>query len=155
MKKVLAHYSPLKIVLPIAVTWAVGVGVFYLTIWFDNGHLLKYAEEPSRRYWIPLLFFIWIGGAVSLASAIVLLKRLLFDNSVALWIERNKLVFFHRWAFSVKCEDIQDATESERNQTKIILRMRRGPEREIPTSALAEPTETVLSRLRAALYQQA
>lgn len=154
MRNVIAHYSTWKALASIMVGLAVGVGVIYFTICFDGGHVLRFAEAPQRRPFLPILFVGWICAVITLSASITLLKRLLSGDSDALWIEDGQLIFFHRWVFNVRCADIEEVSGDDSDGVRrrgIVLRNRNGSEKVIPTIALKETKDIVLSRLKAKL----
>ena len=152
MRNVIAHYAAWKALGSILVGLVVGIGAIYFTIYFDGGHVLEFAEAPPRRPFLPILFVGWACAAITLFASAALLKRILSGNLDALWIEDGQLIFFHRWVFNVRCSDIEEISRGDSEGVRrkgIILRIRDGSEKVIPTAALKEAKDIVLSRLKA------
>jgi hypothetical protein len=130
--------------------FAAAAFICYLTIWFENGHLLEYAESPGKHGWILALAISWISAIVAAFAGTTLANQLLFNRGAALWIESGNLIFLHRWILSARCRDILEIASGTTGQTRhkaILLRMRDGSTKAIPTGALKEPRDVVLLRL--------
>lgn len=129
----------------------------YITFWAYGGHAISDSIN-SRR--IDLIFFLatmWILAPVVLFATVSLFKQLVFDSGRALWIENQRLIFWHPWLFSVPCDEIVSVsygkaqTSTFVKQKGIALNLRNGGQKVFITGGLSEPRDVIIARLNAAL----
>jgi hypothetical protein len=85
---------------------------------------------------------------------IALLKQLLFVRANAVWIENGRIIYLNKWFMAVRRSDIKSIALGSWGMWKrpgIILTLHNGQTKVIPTGVLSEPSDIVLSRLRAQL----
>lgn len=102
----------------------------------------------------PLAIFFWVGGLVCFWFAFTVLKRVVFENGRAVWVENGTLVFLHRWALSARCREI-DAISSGRygrfDRLDIFLQMKDGTQKIIPAESMTEPSDLIIARIKEAI----
>ena len=110
------------------------------------GHFLS-----ARPLWIPMAVIGWGIGLFVFYLEVVALKRMIFDDGRALWIDDGEIIFFQRWNFSIVCRDVMEIVAGnvgKRKKLGIRFRMRDGSNRIILTGSLIEPADLIASRLR-------
>lgn len=50
---------------------------------------------------LPIFIVGWVLGAFSLYAMLIVIVRIIFEQGKALWIKDGKIIFLHRWNFSV------------------------------------------------------
>ena len=82
---------------------------------------------------------------------LVIMKRVLFENCKALWMDKGKIIFLHKWNFSAASKDIMSitvGTYGRFNRTGIFLLTRDGTKKIVPIGSLEEPDSVVIARLK-------
>jgi hypothetical protein len=78
----------------------------------------------------------------------------MFADKRAIWIENGKLVHLHQWCLAANCNDIKDISAGTFGIFKvkaIIIGMRDGRRKLIPTALLSESGGLIIARIRKVL----
>jgi len=108
----------------------------------------------TRPLLMPLLLTSWALGIVFMWMLSVVLKRVLFDACKAVWIEGESIVYIHRWNMFIarsRVSQICLGTYGRFERHGVILTLRDGTRRVIPTGSLRENESEILATLQKAM----
>lgn len=154
MRTVIAHYSSEKIWRSIIVLGLLVFAISYVLFFSMHGGFLSYSWERGGIW--PVLLLVSLP-AVAYAGWIELLflHQAVLDRRIAIWIEHDRLIYLSRFYFAARCADIAAISsgtyEMRRRHKAIIIRMHNGGEKLIPSEALAENQQELISTLKTKL----
>jgi hypothetical protein len=150
--RVIAHFRPRKAWGGIFVMMLCVLFVPYMTFVSFSGHLIQRLE--GRPFLFPLLVSMWASALIVLAMCATMVRRMLFNHGRALWLQGGTLIYIHRLFFSVQCAEISrfsKGTTGRMNGDAIIIQLRSGGTKDLPTGSLLELRDQVIHKLNAAL----
>lgn len=147
----IASYRPVKAWSIAILGFAVLMFLVYITFFSYHGHLVSNSASTARGiYIIPALVLAWLSVPLALAALLAGVWQLIFDGRRAVWIEQGTLIFLRKWIFAVECNKIERVSAGTIKRYKneaVILQLRGGTQKEIPTGSLVESREVIISRL--------
>lgn len=149
----IAHFSMLKSVLAIFVTSL--FLLFLISISFHgtkNQHLSL--SHLSGSLWFSLLPVAWLCTIAMLALFALLLRQIVFRRGLAVWVDQGALIFLSRHYFRVSVREVSHVlvgsfagSLGSPSRPAIVLELRDGQKKFIPTSALREDPMEIRARL--------
>src|SRR5215471_16401706 len=120
------------------------------TLYHPRGTSLIDYIESRGEFWLVALPVGWLGLAAALLLFLAILYQLIFAQGKAVWIDGSTIIFLNSWFRAIRQNDIKNVTAVRLGFWKlpaIVLTLRSGKIKSIPTGLLEEPTEVVLSRI--------
>jgi len=154
-KIVLAHYRKAKLLRSASFIALILAGGIWLIFISHNGHFLSLVRAKSNISFLMILFGM-TGLLYYLWTEILLVKQALFDRFEAVWIDGDRIVYLGKRYSSAKLEDVAAVSTDNYgsfNFPMIVLRLRNGEERYIPTGALIEDRSSIVAEINARLSQ--
>ena len=108
----------------------------------------------KRPMLVPVFIISWFGSIFALAFIALTLNRVTLDGGRAIWIENGSVIYMHPLNVREKCQDILGVlpgTFGPSNSPGILLRMKNGREKFIPTHLLSEPQDVIIAKLSRAI----
>ena len=142
-KTLIARFSN-RIILPI---------LFLLSLILISVPLLMRATSNFQHVKPVAIFVIGCDVFVSFIVA-GFIKQFLFESHSAIWTEAGKLVYVNKLYFTVDCSAVEYLSKDDAASSKwprILVHMRDGTTKVIPTGGLREPADVVLTRIRSEL----
>ncbi len=148
---VIAWFSkPKAVSYLIAGLFIVGL-LFIVTLYHPSGTSLVAYTRSRGEFWLLVYPLGWLAGIAAFLMLIALLKQLAFMRANAVWIENGRIVYLNKWFMAVRRSDIKSIAVGSWGTWRrpgIILTLRNGQKKVIPTGILSEPSDVVLSRLK-------
>ena len=120
-----------------------------------SGGLSQFLREHGQGW----LFFIaigWIGCLFFIFLILGMLKQIVFSHRRAIWADDTNIFFLTKFFMAVRKDAIINVSSGNigRHARGIILHLRDGTTKSIPTAALSDPEDVVVGRLRKALQRR-
>ena len=102
------------------------------------------------RFWLPAILLFWAVGPFAILIIVTMIRSVVLQGGAAVWIEESELIYLHRWVLRVKCKDVVQVSRGRTGNfnTGIVIEMRDGRRKYIPTGLLTDPTEVIISRIK-------
>lgn len=154
--KVIAHFSRAK-AFAYVIGWLIACALLYgLTLYHPVGVSLNGYLNSKGLFRYEFAVIAWVLGTLLIARQLTILNQLILRKSVAVWASRGNIyylnVYWDIFYRTVRCSDVEDfdvATNGSFGSGGIVIRLRAGQEKVVTTWLLSEPTDMILSRLRA------
>jgi hypothetical protein len=105
--------------------------------------------------WLFFLVIGWLAAIVFLLMLFALLKQIVLARSCAIWCDGENIFYLNRYFMAVPkkaVERVSIGTFGRFDSPAIILNLRDGRTKTIPTISLSEDAEVILARLRRAIW---
>lgn len=151
MKTVIAHFRTTRVSMGLfALVVVVIVLCVALSQAIKNDGGLHYIAE-KRHFLISLIAMGYPLCTLVVLMIFVIIKRLLIQDGMAVWIQDDGLIYLHRTNVFAPRRDILTMTSGKYGRSGrpgIIIEMRDGSRQIIPTGGLVENTEEIIVALK-------
>lgn len=146
----IAKFAPLRAWPLLFFLFLIFIGYAYLTAYVITTEMR--GVFPLRSQFLILLLPIgWVGVVFLLRLWFAAVTQLLLHAGAALWIADGELIFLTRHYLSVDCNEIATVSETTYGALGakgIVVCLRNGLTRVVPAGSLAEPSATIVLRLK-------
>jgi hypothetical protein len=118
-----------------------------------DGRIVEHILSPGPLMY-PVGLFAAIICSFTLYLCILAVIRIIFQEGKGLWIAGGKIIYMSRLLLSVRLEDVDEirlGTYGRYKRPGIVLRLRSGRQKIIPSLPLIEPSDVVIARLKEVL----